>query len=126
MRLNRARRSGVELPMRLLSVLLAAPLCLAASPAPIPNGLYHCRTGGGQLVLAFGDVTITSDRYVLVDPDRRRTSGTYAVGPLGYRWSGDFGVVKHQELADSTADPGGFTVRYALGHTSPVSITCRR
>lgn len=98
----------------------------AAPPAPIPDGTYHCHTGTGQLMLALGDVTIAGHRYMLTDPDKRQTSGTYATGPLGYTWSGDFGAVKHAEITDSEPDPGGFVVRYALGHTSPVSIVCRR
>ena len=108
-----------------LLAFLAAP-ALAAVPPPIANGTYHCHTGSGQFILALGDAVIAGNRYVVTWPQGHQTSGTYAVTPLGYSWSGDFGAVKHEQLADSEPDPGGFIVRYALGHTSPVSITCRR
>ena len=115
-------------PIALVAALLAAAPLAAAAPPSIPNGTYRCHTGSGQLTLALGDVAIAGPRYVLTDPNRRQTGGTYTITPLGYRWSGDFGAVRHDQLADSGPDPvgGGFIVRYALGHTSPVSIVCRR
>ena len=110
-------------------VLLVMSLTAAAQALRlpvIPNGTYRCTTGDGPLKLSLGEAVIAGNRYTVTDRQHHVTGGTYGSNRTGYSWSGDFGAVKHAELADSSPAPGGFDVRYALGRTSPVSIACRR
>ena len=100
----------------------------AAPPKPgtiIPNGTYHCEAGSSRMMLTLGDMQISSIHYTFKAPTGAATSGTYALAPDGYRWSGDIGEIKNDMIVESGPDatPGDFWSSYRARPTSLPTMT---
>lgn len=79
------------------------------------------------MMLTLGRMQVTGDRYVFTAPSGPATSGTYAITPTGYRWTGDIGAITNAQIVESGPDgtAGEFWFKYRARPTSlPTSVSC--
>ncbi|CAN5436430.1 hypothetical protein BH11PSE7_BH11PSE7_21820 [soil metagenome] len=116
----------------LLGLLMATGLC-AAAPAkpgiPIPAGTYHCIAGSSRMMLTLGDMKVSGTHYSFKAQGGPSTSGSYALMPKGYKWTGDIGAITNGQIVESGPDatPGDFWFSFKARPTSlPTTVACQR
>ena len=111
----------------LFAAAMAASVQAAKPGTPIPAGTYQCMAGSSRMMLTLGRMQITGEKFVFTAPSGPATSGSYAITPQGYRWTGDIGAITNDQIVESGPDatPGQFWFSYRARPTSsPTTTSC--
>ena len=114
--------------LALAAAALALP-AVAKPGTPIPNGSYHCIAGSSRMMLGLGDMKVSGMRYSFKAIGGPSTSGSYALTPVGYKWTGDIGAITNAQIVESGPDatPGDFWFKYKARPTSsPTTAACQK